>query len=300
MNRQTNPPLAGRPLGRRTPQPDPQQSHLQTVRQAAAVRGQEEEGRAAERRPLAIYYGPGALPSLAKFARVVVQPGHFTPEKVRWLQKRGVQVLAYLSLGEDGNPPGEEAVPWHSGEHNPDWNTALVDAAHPAWHAHIYNQVINTPEFDGYFLDTLDSASRNLRQTRAMLRLVRSVRQWAGPDRYLLANRGFDLLHRLRRTVDGVLIEPLSTTWAGSTEGRYRIHTPQELHYTEVMVNQARRHRLEVFGVDYADTPALRRFAIERAADLGVPIFVTNRELSLPGGYSRFRPKELTGPWRIK
>ncbi|GGQ99372.1 endo alpha-1,4 polygalactosaminidase [Deinococcus ruber] len=300
MNRQMNTSGPDRLHSRSLRQEDPyqaRQDHLLAVQQAATSLQAEEDGRVAPRRPLAVYYGPGALPTLAKFAKVVVQPGHFTPEKVRWLQRRNVQVLAYLSLGED---PGEDA-PWHSGERNADWNTALVDAAHPAWQAHIYNQVAGAPEYDGFFLDTLDSASRNLRQTRAMLRLVRSVRHWAGVDSYLLANRGFSLLHRLRRVVNGVLIEPLSTTWAGSGQsGSYRIHTPQELHYTEVLVNQARRHRLDIYALDYADTPALRRFAIERAADLGVSTFVTNRELSLPGGYTRVRPRELTGAWRKK
>ena len=87
------------------------------TRQVAAVRTS--PGR--HRRELAIYYGQGALATLARYRRVVVQPGHFGADKVQWLQRRGVQVLAYLSLGE---VEATDAV-WATGEYRPEWNTKL-------------------------------------------------------------------------------------------------------------------------------------------------------------------------------
>ena len=240
------------------------------------------------RRALAVYYGPDAAQALTRFDRVVVQPGHFSAGKVAWLQRRGVQVLAYLSLGEVPNAPPFAGQSWAGGEACPDWNTLQVDLTHPDWQARLQAQVqALTPLFDGFFLDTLDCAARDLRQRRAMLKLIRLLRQWAGSG-YLLANRGFALLPRLSGVLDGVLIEAFSTTWLGG----YRAYEPHELAYTEQLLNQARRLKLEVYALDYADSPRLRRFAQRRAGKLGVPTFVSNRELSLPGGYleARTRP----------
>ncbi|WP_407542182.1 endo alpha-1,4 polygalactosaminidase (plasmid) [Deinococcus radiomollis] len=229
------------------------------------------------RHELAIYYGQGALPTLARYRRVVVQPGHFGAEKVQWLQQRGVQVLAYLSLGE---VEATDAL-WATGEYRPEWNTKLVDLTSPVWRAQVQDQVLREKGiFDGFFLDTLESATDDPRQMRAMLKLVRSVRQWAGP-KYLMANRGFELLKRLRGTINGVLIEAFSTTWADG----YRPYTRQELTYTAELLKQAKRLKMDVYALDYADSPRQRRFAMRRALTLGVPTFVTNRELSLPKGY---------------
>lgn len=245
--------------------------------------GEMTEGNAAKTAPsrhrheLAIYYGPGALSVLARYKRVVVQPGHFRADKVQWLQGRGVQVLAYLSLGEvEATDPV-----WASGAYRPEWNTKLVDLTSPVWRAQVQDQVMREKGiFDGFFLDTLESATDDPRQMRAMLKLVRLVRQWAGP-KYLMANRGFELLKRLRGTINGVLIEAFSTTWA---EG-YRPYTRQELTYTGELLKQAKRLKMDVYALDYADSPRQRRFAMRRALALGVPTFVTNRELSLPKGY---------------
>lgn len=230
-------------------------------------------------RALAVYYGQDSLSALARFRRVVVQPGHFQAEQVAWLQERGVQVLAYLSLGEDEGDPAA----WHTGALQPEWNTHQVDARHPAWRALLEAQVSKLSRvFDGFLLDTLDSAAGDPQQKRAMLKLVRQVRSWAGP-KYLLANRGFSLLERLRGTLDGVLIEAFSTTW----QDGYRALADHELDYTEGLLGQARRLRLEVYALDYANTLALKRFARSRAARLGIPTFVSNRELSLPAGLTQ-------------
>ncbi|THF87045.1 hypothetical protein E7T09_07690 [Deinococcus sp. KSM4-11] len=226
----------------------------------------------ARHRSLAVYYGPELVPALTRYRRVVVQPGHFWPERVARLQARGVEVLAYLSLGEDDGGP----APWTSDDIHPEWQTRRVNVRHPAWREHIHAQVErHTKVFDGFLLDTLDSAASDPYQKRAMIRLVRQIRQWSGSG-YLLANRGFDLLERLRGCVDGVLIESFSTTW----QGGYHAFHGHELAYTEGLLDLARRLKLDAYALDYADTPALRRFARRRATRLGVSTFISNRDLT--------------------
>ncbi|UQN09868.1 endo alpha-1,4 polygalactosaminidase [Deinococcus sp. QL22] len=255
--------------------------------------------RSRSRSALALYYGQDALPLLTRYQRVVVQPGHFNAAQVTWLRQRGVQVLAYLSLGEDGSGQPQD---WLTAAPPTIWDTRLVNASHPEWRARVQAQVLRDKAvFSGFFLDTVDSAPQDSRQLRAMLKLVRLVRQWAGP-KYLLINRGIGLLHRLRGTVNGVLIEAFSTTWQSSVEqssvgqasvgqtnagpAGYRAYTKPELEYTAQLVEQVRRQGLEVYALDYADTPQLRRFALRRAASFGLSTFVSNRELSLPTGYA--------------
>ena len=233
------------------------------------------------RRALAVYYGPDAVSALTRYQRVVVEPGHFSADKVAYLQRRGVRVLAYLSLGEVPDVPLFAGASWVSDEISPPWNTRRVDLSHPDWLAWVQAQVKTlSPVFDGFFLDTLDTAAGDLRQRRAMLRLIRHVRQWAG-EKYLLANRGFELLPRLSGVLDGVLIEAFSTTW----QGGYRVYDRQEQAYTEQLLEQVKRLGFDVYALDYADSPRLRRFAQRRAARLGVSTFVSSRELNLPGGY---------------
>lgn len=230
----------------------------------------------ARHRALAVYYGQDGLRQLSRYRRVVVQPGHFHANEVTWLQRQGVKVLAYLSLGEDTDPH----APWRMGEALPTWHTFQVDLRHPAWAQRVRAQVEASARFDGFLLDTLESAGNDAQQKRAMLKLIRQVRAWSG-GRYLIANRGFSLLERLRGTVDAVLIESFTTTW----QGGYRAYSGHELAYTHALLTAAHRLKLDIYALDYADTPALRRMALRRAAALGVPTFVTNRTLTLPGGF---------------
>lgn len=226
---------------------------------------------------LAVYYGPDELDTLSRYAMVVVQPGHFAAEQVRVLQQKGVRVLAYLSLGEDDGENGS----WTRDQPQTNWHTRMVDAQSVEWRAKIRGQVQNTmPIFDGLFLDSVEHSQRDATQTQAMLSLIREVRGWMGGG-YLLANRGLGLLGHLRGVVDGVLIEGFSCTW----EDDYRAYSDHELEYTGALLEQARALNLEVYALDYANTPELSAFAQARAEEFGVATFVTNRELTLPDGF---------------
>lgn len=227
------------------------------------------------RRALSIYFDANALNVLCRYRKVVVKPEHYRADAVRWLQARGVQVLAYLSLGADRSVHGE----WlREGQALPD-DTHPVDVRHAEWRARIEAQILGEKAiFNGFYLDHLDCADDPI-QIRAMLKLIRQVRQWAGPC-YLLVNQGFRLLPRLGGSVNGVVIDGLSTTWSDG----YRLLDRAELEHTASLVSQARRLHLDVFGVDYAVTSRARRVALRRAEQLDVPTFVSTRELNLPGG----------------
>lgn len=223
------------------------------------------------RKPFGVYYGTGQLRALGGYDLVVVHPGQYPAEDVRWLAAQGTRVLAYLTLGEDDGP----AAPWHLGTLNTTWNTRHVRLDDPRWHRQLQDRVKTFgPTYHGFFLDTLEVVDVRPEARADMVRLLQKLRRWA-PGSYLLANRGFSLLPELSRLANGALLESFSSTW---TDG-YRRLTPQELEYTAAMKARVEQARLDVYGLDYAVTPALSRFARQRAARMGVPHFVTTREL---------------------
>ncbi len=225
------------------------------------------------KKSFAVYYGHEHISKLVAYRTVVVQPAHYQGHELRWLRAQGVNVLAYLSVGEDPNP---EPSAWSRRRRNPAWNTWYVKVGHPAWRAHLHNQAGQYLEHcSGLFLDTLDGSVLFPTERTPLLRAVRSLRK-CFPAAYLLANRGFDLLPELGRAVNGVLIESFTTSW----EDGYRELRPDELAYTGAMLERVRAHNLDVFALDYALRPHHRRAATQRARALGVPNFVSVRELT--------------------
>lgn len=228
-----------------------------------------------------MYYGvpcQDSLSVLARHAMVVVQSGLYTPAQLSAL-RRTSRVLGYLSVGED-HPLGTwpcvpGSAPYHVAR-NAAWGSVRVDAAHPAWHATVRARARDAlAHTDGVLLDTLDSAD-----PAATVALVREVRA-AWPRAALYANRGFGLLGELSGVLDGVLIEAFSTTHAPTPA----LHPPDGLAYTAHWLRAVRALGLDALALDYADTPALAALAHARAAREGVPTFVSNRTLSLPGGH---------------
>jgi hypothetical protein len=223
------------------------------------------------RQPFGVYYGQGRIDVLARFDTVVVQPEHHDDLVVRDLVRGGTRVLAYVSLGEDGVATDE---PWHLPSRNLQWNTRYVRPNDQRWTRQVRERIEGCSAYSGFFLDTIEMVDVHPEARADMLTLLGRVRRWA-PDGYLLANRGFSLLPHLAKLVNGVLIESFSTTWLDG----YRKLDPQGLDFTAAMKTRVDHARLDVYGLDYAVTPTLTRFARQRAARLGVPTFVTTRDL---------------------
>lgn len=205
------------------------------------------------------------------FDLVVVHPGHdfrqITPDIVTSIQRgkdglRGTQddviVLAYVSIGEDDQPPagppgpqggypkrfldqvryvfeksgerrygengkpfilpGKDGIPDENGV----WGSYYVDAGDPEWQSQVLARTQRLhQEFgvDGFFLDTLDTASPwgNYASTQArMAALLQRIRK-THPDRLIVGNRGMFLLDQhaaaFTQSLDGMLYESLYALW---------------------------------------------------------------------------------------
>jgi hypothetical protein len=206
----------------------------------------------------ACYYGRwdrAHLKAAAQFQLLMVHPGKrleaFNQELVRHLRsgQDGILgspddplVLAYLSLGEDEDPPRGQIVPWlvdsqryqlengfpRNGEdglwqvqgpgqdgipdRNGAWGSYYVQPDHPLWWQKLEARTSKLSQIgvDGFLLDTVDVQPQF---QPAMLKLVQRLRsRW--PKHYLVANRGLDLLGpSYAASLDGMLLESLFSQW---------------------------------------------------------------------------------------
>ncbi|MER3484254.1 MAG: hypothetical protein C4332_15015 [Meiothermus sp.] len=226
-------------------------------------------------KPIAFYYGAGELPKLIQYQRVVLQSDFYSAGEIAWLRSHDTFPLAYLSLSEDTGPPAH----WQRERRNPDWGGAYVWVSHPDWVSHVLGQAKQALKkgFLGLFLDTLDIADVLPEEAPHMLTLVAALREETQPA-YLMANRGFTLMPRLAEFVDGLLFESFSVAW--TREGSYAAW-PQPILETHARIaEQLLQTDLEVFALDYADTPDLEAFAHHRAHQFGMQLFVSDKALS--------------------
>ncbi|MER7008993.1 endo alpha-1,4 polygalactosaminidase [Dactylosporangium sp. NPDC000555] len=225
--------------------------------------------------PIVFYYGAGRLEELCQYRRAVLQPEFYRPEELQRLRADGTEPLAYLSLSEDQGPP----APWQRPQRNPDWGGAFVDVSHPGWTEHVIGQARAAIDagFSGLFLDTLNVELTFPEDLPHLLRLVAALRQAAGSG-YVLANRGFGLLPDLAEHIDGILFESFSARW---TDDGYGPWPADILEGHARIAEDLPRYDLDLFALDYADTPGLADFARRRAALFGMPCVVSDRALSL-------------------
>jgi hypothetical protein len=225
-------------------------------------------------KPIAFYYGDGKLSELAEYQRVVLIPEFYTAEQLAWLKNKRVMTLGYLSMTEDTGPE----APWQRKERNPDWGGAFVHVSHPDWANHVLGQAQTAlaKGFDGLFLDTLDIEWFFPEELPHLLMLIATLRETTRPA-YLMANRGFRLLPRMTSLVDGHLFESFSVRW--TPQGTYQAWPKETLHDHAQIAENLLQTDLELFALDYCDTPELEAFARERARRYGMHSFISNREL---------------------
>jgi hypothetical protein len=225
-------------------------------------------------KPIGFYYGEGRLERLTRFDRVVLQPAAYSPAELAQLRREGTLPLAYLSLSEDVGPP----APWQRDERNPDWGGAMVVIGDQRWVAHVVTiaQRAIDAGFTGLFLDQLNVEFTHPEDLPDLLALITRLRRLPRSG-YMLANRGFAMLPRLAEIVDGVLFESFSARW---TDTGYSPWPRDMLDFHGGIAQQLHLLGVDAFALDYADTEGLSEFAHGRAAQFGMPCFVSDKVLS--------------------
>ena len=196
----------------------------------------------------------------------------------------GHRVLAYLSVGELASDASYRVKALEQGlrlrGRNEIWGSDVLDLSDVRWADLLVDGIAAAAlakGYDGFFLDTLDSIAPADRA--AGVALVQRLRA-LNPKGMIVANRGFELLPTLGKTVDGVLVESVF----GTFDFERRVYLPVSAGVTTQLVNRLRelkQNGLQVFVLDYADPqnePEARRIA-QRIEDEGWSAFVSTPEL---------------------
>ncbi len=208
-------------------------------------------------------------------------------------------VLAYLSIGEAedyrfywhhdwmSSPPG-----WLLAE-NPDWpGNYAVRYWDPQWQAMIfggpgsYLDTIISAGFDGVYLDRIDAfdvADAEVPRADRLRRMAEFVSALAGygrskvPGFLIVGQNGEELLadRSYASVIDGLGKEDLFF----GLDGDGVPNSNAELRASLTPIQRFQASGKPVFLVEYVDTPDALALARERAAALGVPLFIGDREL---------------------
>lgn len=206
----------------------------------------------------------------------------------------GHRYLAYISTVEarPGSPFAKQAavlgIPVIG--KNEAWGSGLLDIAHPRWPQLIEWAAKQAADkgYDGFFLDTLDSASLIAKQSPAraaadrkrIITMIRELRR-RFPAKKILVNRGFDLLDDIRPDIAGVLVESVFQTADPKTR-EYRAVPAKDSEWAVGRIHHAQALGLPVFVVDYVDPrqPDLAKKTAERLKEIGCTPFITTPDLN--------------------
>ncbi len=219
----------------------------------------------------ACYYGAGQTGELAKRDAVIVETRNLLPNDVATIKKSGTLVTGYISAGEDdklrvgdAKGPGgydscyldrvKKGVPDKNGE----WNSYYVNPASPSWKAHfleIAQKMEASYGVDGFFLDTIETATVYPDLKPAMISLIEDLRA-AHPKSIIILNRGFAVIRETSSVVDGFMFEDFSAGHYFDDRG-YVFHDPSGLDTRREqaerdLVPLIAKDGLVVLALDYA------------------------------------------------
>ena len=213
---------------------------------------------------------------------MVLQANYYTKESIAYLNQKGVQPLAYLSLGEVSV---FNLIPksWQRNACNSYWKTIYVQVANKNWQVNVLAKAEEflRQGFTGFLLDNLDVVDLFSEDKEAMLSLIASL-QSNFKTAYLLANRGFSLLPELLPFVNGILFEAFSTRWSVNELGK-TIYEPLPTRDLEINTDRAKTlcdKDLDFYALDYADSLELTNFAKSRAKNHGLISIISNRYIT--------------------
>ncbi|MEF3074848.1 endo alpha-1,4 polygalactosaminidase [Methylobacter sp. Wu1] len=243
----------------------------------------------------AFFYGkPMPVDLLSHFEQVVVEPENI--DNIDPLTAKGIQVFAYLSVGEI-NPSrtwhAEIPKHWLLGK-NTDWGSSIVDLSKKEWRDHLINKQIAPlwqRGYRGFFLDTLDSYQliikdprHRLVQQQALIDLIRTIHR-RFPGIQLILNRGFDLLPHIGKYAVAVAAESLFQRW-NAVSNSYSEVPESDRAWLLKKLNEAHdQYGLQVIVIDYVPPKqkTLARDVANRIAALGFTPWVSNPPMDMLG-----------------
>ena len=199
----------------------------------------------------AVYYGntPADVQKLLKYDLAIVQLGSVNAAQLRMLHDNGTRVVAYLSIGELGHYSAAAprvAASWILGE-NKNWDSKFMDASQPGWQKIVADEAAKLMKagFDGFFLDTLDTADLYPKAGPGLIKIVQDLRA-SYPQALIVQNRGFGLISQTAPSLDAVMFENFSSQYSFDNKTYGKVSGDPGL------VDSLAKRGLKVLTMDYA------------------------------------------------
>ncbi len=226
-----------------------------------------------------------SIRELVNFDRVVLDPSNVTDRQISDLHAAGITVYSYITVGEY-----DESLPAYLKEakrtDNEEWKSSIMDVTSPLWHEHIikYVQELKKRNFDGLFLDTLDSFNAYSdeeedkayfdRQVEGLTRLVNDIHSVIPK---LIFNRGFEIFDRISFKPEAVGAESVYKTYSASDDSYIDV-SASERKWIMDNLNHVKSKGVEAIGLDYlpdSDTEERIKLA-EKITALGYTPYVSD------------------------
>ena len=208
-------------------------------------------------------------------------------------QKLGHRFYSYLSIGEVASDASyrENAVsrriPFFG--KNEFWQSDLVDLSHPDWTQFVIELagVAVQKHFDGFFLDTVDTVELLIQKypdkaeafRLGLISLIKKLKA-AYPEKKIIINRGFPVIHQLVGIVDGMLIESVFQTFDATTK-TYIAVAPSVTEELLRRIQKVKDAGFAIYILDYVDpgNSVLARETAARIEKLGYHALITTIDL---------------------
>jgi hypothetical protein len=200
------------------------------------------------------FYGKGNVDKLEKYDLVVIQDYTLTKDEVQYLKSKGIKVVVYVTIGESDVDPNTIGIPQNCvlGK-NENWNSWFIDARCEVWQNLVLTKMknlINEKGYDGFFLDTLDTAVIYPDTKPGMVNLVKKIRD-SFPNAILIQNRGFQLLEDTGKYIDAVLWEDFASGY-NFVSGKYEKNTISDA-LVKKQKDLAEKYGYIILALDYSD-----------------------------------------------
>ncbi len=266
------------------------------------------EGASWEFSGMGFYYGSHVpVDELSQFEWVILEPAHVDREQLKIFKERGSVPISYLSLGEVNSKRAFRAqLPKELYlDKNSAWESHVVDLSHPEWRTFILSMRI--PEllqkgFQGIFLDTLDSyklsslsKKQQAFQQQALEQLILSIRK-KFPKLKIVLNRGFELLPKVGKHVDGLVAESLFRGYNLKKKKYQAVTAGNRIWLKNQLLSAKRKFGFPVCAIDYvpSDQRELARKTAQQISDLDLIPWVTDKDLfSLGMGLVEVVPRKV-------
>lgn len=232
--------------------------------------------------------------ALYLFDWLVVDPDSKLPQKLReekfYIRNKKAKLIAYVSVGE--LEPTKEYYKeakreWMLGD-NPAWKSKIADVRREDYVNFLFEKVFNRlKEYDGFFLDTLDSYQKVLKSEKdrrdyemALVDLIKRLRK-TYPNKLILINRGFEIVEYVKDDIDALVAESLFYGLDLERGLRYRKMKEEETRWLLDRLNYVKSLGLKVIVIDYVDPKnrKLQKEVAKRIYELGFIPYVSDRFL---------------------